>query len=220
MILHNRFLKWEEYQVIKRGKVFRIETNIQWVNNPRQFLLYQLTGVVMFVIGIVLSLPYVPGPGWAFIIIALLLTSYPGKNSFISWIRGKRWFRYLRVYLKKKANILLILPTVHSTRQPISERNKESWVDVQNGITKKTKPSSAKAVMVVAKQGGGVHRVQIVKGKDAWPVANARHVPNATAQAKVGSSVAENVKGPVVCCANNNPLMRQPNPSQLHHKRV
>lgn len=106
---------------MKQRKVFRIETDIRWANNPRQFLLYQLAGIVMFFIGVVLSLPYVPGPGWAFIIIALLITNYPGKSSFIAWIRKKAGFRYLRVYLKKKVNILLVLPDSHSTEKSNKE---------------------------------------------------------------------------------------------------
>lgn len=59
-----------------------LRTALRWLRN--------LFGVVLILVGIVLSLPLVPGPGVVTILIGLSLTDFPGKHRLIRWLAGKR----------------------------------------------------------------------------------------------------------------------------------
>lgn len=77
-----------------------------------EFLKRQALGFVSLVVGTVLSVPGVPGPGFVFFILAFLLIDFPKKKAAILFLRQKRWFRVARIVVRKKMNILLVLPNV------------------------------------------------------------------------------------------------------------
>jgi hypothetical protein len=47
-------------------------------------------GLLLVVVGVVLSLPGVPGPGFAVIFIGLTLLDFPGKRRVELWVLGRR----------------------------------------------------------------------------------------------------------------------------------
>ncbi|MBF0341089.1 MAG: hypothetical protein HQL95_09040 [Magnetococcales bacterium] len=71
----------------------------------------QMLGLVSLIVGIILAIPGVPGPGFVFIALAFLLIDFPGKKRVILSLRNRRWFRVSRVLIRKKLKILLVLPT-------------------------------------------------------------------------------------------------------------
>jgi hypothetical protein len=52
-------------------------------------ILKNLLGLVVFVIGVILSMPGVPGPGTLIILIAITLLDFPGKRRFERWLIGR-----------------------------------------------------------------------------------------------------------------------------------
>lgn len=74
------------------------------------FMKRQILGLVSLVLGLFLSIPGVPGPGFVFVVLAFLLMDFPGKNKLIGMIQHRKWFRIARVIIRKKAHTLLILP--------------------------------------------------------------------------------------------------------------
>ncbi|MBF0399182.1 MAG: hypothetical protein HQL90_00270 [Magnetococcales bacterium] len=70
----------------------------------------QIMGLLSLVLGLFLSIPGIPGPGFIFVALAFLWMDFPGKSRAIQWMRHKRWFRISRVMIRKKLNILLLLP--------------------------------------------------------------------------------------------------------------
>lgn len=70
----------------------------------------QVSGGLLLILGIILALPYVPGPGTLFIALGLLVIDFPGKRRMISYLRDKRFFRITRILFRKKMNIFIILP--------------------------------------------------------------------------------------------------------------
>ncbi|MEO5341420.1 MAG: hypothetical protein H7837_13045 [Magnetococcus sp. MYC-9] len=92
-------------------KNFRILTVIQpqqpgWLERCKR----QALGLVSLLLGIFLGIPGVPGPGFVFIALAVLLLDFPGKQRLISLLQHKRWFRIARVVIRKKMNVLLVMP--------------------------------------------------------------------------------------------------------------
>src|SRR5882757_410940 len=70
--------------------------------HPVMRVLKNVAGVLLLILGIVMSLPLVPGPGLVFLAVGVSLTSFPGKKRFermtlrrgwvmgaINWIRAK-----------------------------------------------------------------------------------------------------------------------------------
>ena len=76
------------------------------------FIKRQTLGFVSLFAAIVLSIPGVPGPGFVFFILAFLLIDFPKKKSLILLLKGKKWFRIARIVLRRKMNVLLVLPKV------------------------------------------------------------------------------------------------------------
>jgi hypothetical protein len=74
------------------------------------YLKRQLIGLLALIFGIFLAIPGIPGPGFIFIALALLLLEFPGKLAMIRAVRTRRWFRVARVMVHNKLNILLVLP--------------------------------------------------------------------------------------------------------------
>ncbi|MBF0446893.1 MAG: hypothetical protein HQL67_01705 [Magnetococcales bacterium] len=75
-----------------------------------RFMKKQVLGGLSLVAGVVLSIPGVPGPGFLFFSLALLLLDYPAKSRLFLYLKGKRPFRIVRVMLWKKWSIFLLLP--------------------------------------------------------------------------------------------------------------
>jgi len=53
-------------------------------------VLKTLLGIVLIGVGIVLSLPLVPGPGFVAVLAGVLLIDFPGKKKWVSRILGHR----------------------------------------------------------------------------------------------------------------------------------
>ncbi|MGH7821932.1 MAG: hypothetical protein ACREQ9_19390 [Candidatus Binatia bacterium] len=71
-------------------------------NHPRRFwidrhpvlrwsglVLKNLFGLLVFAVGVILSMPGVPGPGILTILIAITLLDFPGKRRFERWLVGR-----------------------------------------------------------------------------------------------------------------------------------
>ena len=74
------------------------------------FIKRQLIGLFFLIVGIILALPYVPGPGSLFIVLAFLIIDFPKKRELILYLKHKKFFRLARILLRKKINVLLVLP--------------------------------------------------------------------------------------------------------------
>ncbi|MBF0161041.1 MAG: hypothetical protein HQL88_02025 [Magnetococcales bacterium] len=70
----------------------------------------QLLGLLSLLLGLFLGIPGVPGPGFVFVALALVLLDFPGKNRLFGLLRHKRWFRVARVMIRQKMRVLLVLP--------------------------------------------------------------------------------------------------------------
>ena len=86
------------------------------VERPRHdgllgFIKRQLLGFMSLMVAVVLSVPGVPGPGFVFFVLAFLWLDFPKKKQLIGWMRHKRWFRVARFIIRKKLNVLLVLPS-------------------------------------------------------------------------------------------------------------
>ncbi len=99
---------------------FRLRTRLFFYVTPPQhigllaLLKRQLLGLLSLIVGTVLAIPGVPGPGFIFIALAIMLLDFPGKTALLSSIRNRRWFRIARILLHNRLNILLILPKASS----------------------------------------------------------------------------------------------------------
>jgi hypothetical protein len=70
-------------------------------------VLKNLLGIVVFAIGVILSMPGVPGPGILTILIAITLLDFPGKRRFERWLVSRpaifRALNHLRARFGKPA---------------------------------------------------------------------------------------------------------------------
>lgn len=95
----------------KKRSLYRINIDFDWNKHGlgayifRQFIVF-----LCVIFGILMAIPYVPGPGTLTILLALLIGNYPGKRRFIQWIRTKKYFRIGRYVLRKRYRILLVMP--------------------------------------------------------------------------------------------------------------
>lgn len=71
------------------------------------FFLRQAMGVLCVVIGLILAIPGVPGPGLVIVFLGILLFDFPGKIRLIHTLKVRRWFRLARIFLRKRMHILL-----------------------------------------------------------------------------------------------------------------
>lgn len=69
-----------------------------------------LLGMVSLVVGVILSVPGVPGPGFFFCTAALFLIQFPKKRALLLALNRKRWFRVVRVVVRKRMRVLVVLP--------------------------------------------------------------------------------------------------------------
>lgn len=65
-------------------------------------------GLFILGIGILLTLPFVPGPGFIFIILGLLLLQMPGTKKLVTHLDSKPGFHRFRNKLIEKYNIHLV----------------------------------------------------------------------------------------------------------------
>ncbi|MBF0438988.1 MAG: hypothetical protein HQL93_07685 [Magnetococcales bacterium] len=86
--------------------------HIEQMTNPSllEWVKRQILGIAILIAGIILAIPGVPGPGIVLIALAFLLIDFPGKNKILLKLGKKRWFRVMRVVVRKKLKILLVLP--------------------------------------------------------------------------------------------------------------
>ena len=92
----------------KKLRFFHVEQKEK--SSPLAWLKRQALGLVSLIVGVILSIPGVPGPGFVFFILALLLIAFPKKRALIFSLKQKKWFRVARVIARKHMNILLVLP--------------------------------------------------------------------------------------------------------------
>jgi len=60
-------------------------------------------------LGATLSLPGVPGPGFVFLLLGVVLADFPSKHRLVEWVRHKRWFRRVRAYLRVRWKLLILM---------------------------------------------------------------------------------------------------------------
>ncbi|MBF0108129.1 MAG: hypothetical protein HQL76_03005 [Magnetococcales bacterium] len=99
-------------------KLRRIPTLWNPSSGVATLLLRQGAGTVALLIGILLSIPGIPGPGFVLIFLGLLLLDFPGKRRLITRFSGQRWFRVTRVFLRKRLRILLEMKPPIVTQDP------------------------------------------------------------------------------------------------------
>lgn len=74
------------------------------------YLSRQLIALVIIIAGLLISIPGIPGPGFLLVISGVLLLSFPGKRALLHSLSGQKYFRYVRVCLRKRFNITLVMP--------------------------------------------------------------------------------------------------------------
>ncbi|MBF0453815.1 MAG: hypothetical protein HQL72_03235 [Magnetococcales bacterium] len=101
-----------------RGRpIRRIHLFSQAGGSVLSFLKRQIIGLFSLIIAIILSIPGVPGPGFIFFGLALLLLEFPGKKGLFLTLKDKRHFRIVRVLLWKKLTVFVVLPRHASNPQ-------------------------------------------------------------------------------------------------------
>jgi hypothetical protein len=60
-------------------------------HHGRHRILQNAAGILLAVIGIVLSLPLVPGPGIILIVVGVAMTTFPGKHRLEQWLVRRKW---------------------------------------------------------------------------------------------------------------------------------
>lgn len=100
----------------KERDLIRINVDYDWRFGIVGFIRRQLVVILVVVLGLLMAVPYVPGPGILTIFLALFIGNYPGKKRFIRWIRQKRWFRKGRYFLRQRYRILMVLPRLSGTK--------------------------------------------------------------------------------------------------------
>lgn len=50
-----------------------------------------IAGIVLALLGVVLSLPLVPGPGFILIVVGVAMTTFPGKQRLERWLIRRNW---------------------------------------------------------------------------------------------------------------------------------
>lgn len=87
--------------------MWRIELNskasLHWRHKLRQYGF----GVFLIIIGIIMAIPGVPGPGSISILLGILLFPFPGRDSIVKKLRSQWAFRKFRVWLYKRWGIFL-----------------------------------------------------------------------------------------------------------------
>jgi hypothetical protein len=96
--------------MIRGKKTHYLHTEKTQGESLLSFIKKQIIGFFCLILAIILSIPGVPGPGFLFFALALLLLDYPSKRRLFVYLKGKRFFRVVRLLLWKKLNVFLILP--------------------------------------------------------------------------------------------------------------
>lgn len=82
---------------------------LEYPRNSWRYVRRQGGAVLCLLVGMALSVPTIPGPGFAFVLLGILLGDYPRKQKFFLWLERKHFFRVTRVYLRREWNLLLLL---------------------------------------------------------------------------------------------------------------
>jgi hypothetical protein len=96
--------------VIRNRKIRYLHTERPEKQSLLSFLKKQIAGLLCLITSIILSIPGVPGPGFLFFAMALLLMDYPSKEKLFLYLKKKRFFRITRVLLWKKMTLFMVLP--------------------------------------------------------------------------------------------------------------
>lgn len=70
-----------------------------------KWLLRNVLGYALIALGVVLSIPLVPGQGLLTILVGLSLADWPGKQRFFRWLQSYRWFARMDDWLHRKFRI-------------------------------------------------------------------------------------------------------------------
>ena len=76
--------------------------------DKKSMALQYAVGLSIFIIGVILSLPLVPGPGFIFVALGLLIMRVPGSTRLVGHLENKKYFRRFRIWLHLRFNIILI----------------------------------------------------------------------------------------------------------------
>lgn len=83
-----------------------------------RWLIRNIAGYLALAIGVVLSLPFIPGPGFAFVLLGLGLADWPGKCRFFRWLRTFHWFEACERWLEKKFGVRLPASSYGASTSP------------------------------------------------------------------------------------------------------
>lgn len=95
---------------IKDRDLIRINVNYDWRFGITGFIARQFVVLLIIIFGLIMAIPYIPGPGTLTILLVFFIGSYPGKRHFIAWIRKKRFFRIARYILRNRYRVLMVMP--------------------------------------------------------------------------------------------------------------
>lgn len=83
--------------------------NIPKGKADKKSMAYQYAvGLILVLLGILLALPLVPGPGLVFLILGLIVLRVPGSEKLVSYLNRKEFFKHFKLWLKLKLNIKLV----------------------------------------------------------------------------------------------------------------
>lgn len=84
---------------------------IDSTTSKREWRYWRRQGLALLslTVGGLLSIPTVPGPGFVFVLLGIILADFPFKHRLVDRLRNKHWFRRSRVYLRRRWNLLIML---------------------------------------------------------------------------------------------------------------
>ena len=89
------------------GKLLRLSVRWKPGTGIGIFFIRQGLGILCIIIGLILAVPGIPGPGLVVVFLGILLLDFPGKVRLIHRLGARRWFRLAREFLRKRMHILL-----------------------------------------------------------------------------------------------------------------
>ena len=96
-----------------------------------------IAGYSLLAVGLFLSVPLIPGPGFAFVLAGLALADWPGRKRFFRWLRTFPWFDACAEWIHRKFHFRL-----PGARHPESSSSLPAEEDGQSDIAQDHPPAS------------------------------------------------------------------------------
>jgi hypothetical protein len=93
-------------------------------------ILKNIAGALLILLGVVMSLPLVPGPGLVFLAVGISLTSFPGKKRFERMILRRRWVIGSINWIREKWGT----PPLEPPEKPAKHGGTEGTEENENGL--------------------------------------------------------------------------------------